>query len=238
MSDDTHDTHDHLPLKKHASASPTCAPASTGSLTRREAVLAAAAVAAQAALFGWPGTGGAQTAPAAAAAAAAANAATAATTGTVDGEAIARFLAFSKAITGHDDIDATTAARIREAMLQGDAAFAQQAASLAGLVQPGIAPDALLGAATSAGLREAALAVVTAWYTGTVVAGQKTTVVAYEQALMYRPVADALTVPTYCNEGPMWWTAAPPEVGVRTPQEAAQEAAHRSPTPPPVMRSQ
>ena len=229
MSDDTHDTHDHLPLKQHASASPTYAPASTGSLTRREAVLAAAAVAAQAALFGWPGTGGAQTAPASA---------TAATTGTVDGEAIARFLAFSKAITGHDDIDPSTAARIREAMLQGDAAFAQQAASLAGLVQPGIAPDALLGAATSAGLREAALAVVTAWYTGTVVAGQKTTVVAYEQALMYRPVADALTVPTYCNEGPMWWTAAPPEVGVRTPQEAAQEAAHRSPTPPPVMRSQ
>ena len=206
-----HDPHDHLPMKDDAS--PTPAPTPTGSLTRREAVLAAAAVAAQAALFGWPGTGGAQPAPAAAAAA---------TTGTVDGEAIARFLAFSKAITGHDDIDPLTSARIREAMLQGDAAFAQQAASLAGLVQPGIAPDALLGAATGAGLREAALAVVTAWYTGTVVAGQKTTVVAYEQALMYRPVADALTVPTYCNEGPMWWTAAPPEVGVPTPQEAAR----------------
>lgn len=229
----SHDAHDHLPLKEDASSTP--APTPTGSLTRREAVLAAAAVAAQAALFGWPGTGGAQPAPASAAAGAAARAAT---TGTVDGEALARFLAFSKAITGHDDIDPVTSARIREAMLQGDAAFAQQAASLAGLVQPGIAPDALLGAATSAGLREAALAVVTAWYTGTVVAGQKTTVVAYEHALMYRPVADALTVPTYCNEGPMWWTAAPPEVGVRTPQEAAQEAAHRSPTPPPVMRSQ
>lgn len=214
-------SHDDRSMKEDAS-SPSGAP---GGLTRRDAVFAAAAVAAQAALFGWPGTGGAQAAPAAAAAT---------TTGTVDGEAMARFLAFSKAITGHDDIDPTTAARIREAMLQGDAAFAQQAASLAGLVQPGIAPDALLGAATSAGLREAALAVVTAWYTGTVVAGQKTTVVAYEQALMYRPVADALTVPTYCNEGPMWWTAAPPDVGVPTPQEAARP----SPTPPPVMRSQ
>ncbi|MGJ7565338.1 sugar dehydrogenase complex small subunit [Variovorax sp. GB1R11] len=213
-------SHDDLSMKEDAS-NPTGAP---GGLTRREAVLAAAAVAAQAALFGWPGTGGAQ--PAAASAATAA--------GTVDGEAIARFLAFSKAITGHDDIDPTTAARIREAMLQGDAAFAQQAASLAGLVQPGIAPEALLGAATSAGLREAALAVVSAWYTGTVVAGRKTTVVAYEQALMYRPVADALTVPTYCNEGPMWWTAAPPDVGVPTPQEAARPSA----TPPPVMRSQ
>lgn len=212
-----------------STATPHAAPAG---LTRRDAVLAAAAVAAQTALFGWPGTGGAQTAPTATAAAAA----KAATTGTVDGEAIARFLAFSKAITGHDDIDPVTAARIREAMLQGDAAFAQQAASLAGLVQPGIAPDALLGAATSAGLREAALAVVTAWYTGTVVAGQKTTVVAYEHALMYRPVADALTVPTYCNEGPMWWTAAPPEAGVPTPKEA--EAVRPKPPAPPVMRSQ
>lgn len=224
-------SHDHLPSKEDASA----APASGGGLTRRDAVLAAAAVAAQAALFGWPGTGGAQPAAGTAASAGtAAGATTATASGTVDGEAIARFFAFSKAITGHDDIDPVTAARIREAMLQGDAAFAQQAATLAGLVQPGIAPEALLGAATSAGLRDAAMAVVTAWYTGTVVAGQKATVVAYEHALMYRPVADALTVPTYCNEGPMWWTAAPPEVGVPTPQEAA----HHSPTPPPVMRSQ
>jgi hypothetical protein len=223
-------SHDPLPMQEDASHAPgglhTNANASTNvsgtGLTRREAVLAAAAVAAQAALFGWPGTGGAQPAQAAAAAA------------TADGEAIARFLAFSKAITGHDDIDPATGARIREAMLQGDAAFAQQAASLAGLVQPGMAPDALLAAATGAGLREAALAVVTAWYTGTVVAGRKATVVAYEHALMYRPVADALTVPTYCNEGPMWWTAAPPEVGVPTPREAARP----SPTPPPVMRSQ
>ncbi|MFM9926458.1 sugar dehydrogenase complex small subunit [Variovorax sp. H27-G14] len=229
-------SHDDIPTREDAS-SPRGAPAG---LTRRDAVLAAAAVAAQTALFGWPGTGGAQTAPAAATGAAAGTAvattATTAATGTVDGEAIARFFAFSKAITGHDDIDPITAARIREAMLQGDAAFAQQAASLAGLVQPGIAPDALLGAATSAGLREAALSVVTAWYTGTVVAGQKTTVVAYEQALMYRPVADALTVPTYCNEGPMWWTAAPPEVGVPTPKEA--EAVRPKPPAPPVMRTQ
>ncbi|MES2533245.1 MAG: sugar dehydrogenase complex small subunit, partial [Pseudomonadota bacterium] len=120
------------------------------------------------------------------------------------------------------------------AMRQGDAASADQVDALAGLVQPGMAPDALLAAASSAGLRGTALSVVAAWYTGTVVAGGKTAVVAYEQALMYRPVADGLTVPTYCNEGPLWWTAPPPEAGVPSPQQAA----HPSPTPPPVMRSQ
>ncbi|QNK69153.1 sugar dehydrogenase complex small subunit [Variovorax sp. PAMC26660] len=204
-----------IPMKEGSATVPT-------GPTRRDVVLAAAAVAAQATFFGWPGIGDAQTSQAAGAA------------GAADPEAIGRFLAFSKAITGHDDIDPTTAARIHQAMQQGNAAFSGQSEVLARLVQPGMAPDALLTAATSAGVREAALAVVTAWYTGTVVAGSTTTVVAYEQALMYRPVADALTVPTYCNEGPMWWTAAPPEVGVPTPQEAARP----SPTPPPVMRSQ
>lgn len=195
-------------------------------LTRREAVLAAAAVASTS-LLGWSASGVAQ--PAATAAAGA--------TGTaVDAAAVGRFFAFSQAITGHEDIDAVTAGRIRAAMVQGDGAFAAQAETLAGLVQPGMAPDALLAAASGAGLRDAALAVVSAWYTGTVTAGPVTTVVAYEQALMYRPVADGLSVPTYCNEGPLWWTAAPPEVGVPTPQQAAQAKPKAS--PPPVMRSQ
>lgn len=148
--------------------------------------------------------------------------------------AVARFLDFSKAITGHDNIDPLTAGRIRDAMAHGDSTFSERADALVALMQPGMAPEALLAAASGAGLREAALAVVSAWYTGTVVAGKNTTVVAYEQALMYRPVADGLSVPTYCDEGPLWWTAAPPEVGVPTPQEAARQAA----SPPPVMRTQ
>jgi hypothetical protein len=199
-------------------------------------VLAAAAVVAQSALLGWPTAGGAQSAAnvAGAAGATGATGVAGATGAAVDSAAAARFLAFSKAITGHDDIDPLTSSRIRDAMRQADAASADQVDALVGLVQPGMAPDALLAAATSAGLRGTALSVVAAWYTGTVVAGGKTAVVAYEQALMYRPVADGLTVPTYCNEGPLWWTAPPPEAGVSAPQQAG----HPSPTPPPVMRSQ
>lgn len=193
-------------------------------IRRRDAVLAAAAVVAQSALLGWPTSGGAQAAASTAGASAV----------PADSAAVARFLAFSKAITGHDDIDPLTSSRIREAMRQGDAALAGQIDALGALLQPGMTPDALLDAAASSGLRGTALSVVAAWYTGTVVAGGKTTVVAYEQALMYRPVADGLTVPTYCNEGPLWWTAPPPEAGVPPPQQAV----HASPTPPPVMRSQ
>lgn len=37
---------------------------------------------------------------------------------------------------------------------------------------------------------------------------------------MYRPVKDALIVPTYCGNGPLWWTAAPPEVNALLPSES------------------
>ena len=46
------------------------------------------------------------------------------------------------------------------------------------------APE-LLRSAQTAGLGDAALAVVTAWYTGTVGTGAKVEVVAYADALMY-----------------------------------------------------
>lgn len=198
-------------------------------LTRREAVLAAVAVAAQATLFGWSGVSSA---------AQAATPSVAAAVGgpVVDTEAMRGFFAFSKAITGHDDIDPLTAARIREALAKSDSSFAHGADVLAQLVQqPGapIAPEALLAAATDAGLRELALLIVAAWYTGTVGAGTTASVVAYEQALMYRPVADGMSVPTYCDNGPIWWTAEPPPAGVATPKEAARPF----PGPPPVSRS-
>lgn len=196
-----------------------------GGFTRRQAVLGVAALTAQAAGLGglaaWPGAGDAQPAGAAVATLPAGDA------------AAGRFLAFSRAITGHGDLDAATAARMHAAMVHAAAGFAAQADALAALVRPGQAPEALLEAAAAAGLRDAALAVVAGWYTGTVGQGAQTTVVAYADALMYRPVADGLTVPTYCNYGPLWWTAEPPAANVPTPKETALRA-----PPPPVMRSQ
>jgi len=81
----------------------------------------------------------------------------------------------------------------------------------------------LLAAATDAApaLRELALAIVAAWYTGTVAGnpanGTKSIVVAYAEALMYRTVADGQVVPTYCNYGPLWWLKAPPPILVSAP---------------------
>ena len=53
--------------------------------------------------------------------------------------------------------------------------------------------------------------IITAWYTGTIGDDYKGTLVAYKEAFMYATVSDGLVVPTYCGNGPLWWTAPVPD---------------------------
>lgn len=125
-----------------------------------------------------------------------------------------RFLQASQVLTGYDDLDPATAQRISAAMILQQPAMAAQLSTLADLVQTpaniGTA-EALLAAARHAGAGEAALAVVAAWFKGTVGHGQSAQLVAYQQALMYRPASDGLIVPTYCGNGPLWWSEPIPD---------------------------
>ena len=133
------------------------------------------------------------------------------------------FYTLSQTITGHRDLSAGTASRIEHAMRTNMPGFAEQLPRLGALLVTGQEARTLLAAATAAdpGLRELALAIVAAWYTGTVAGhaanGSKSVVVAYAEALMYRTVADGQVVPTYCNYGPLWWLKAPPAVRVAAP---------------------
>jgi hypothetical protein len=141
------------------------------------------------------------------------------------------FLRLSKAVTGHDDLDATTASRLLAALQRADAAFNGRAAGLARLMQARLTQDArtpetLLAAADTAGLRDTMLTLVSAWYTGTVGHGQQAEMVSYANSLMYRPVSDGLPVPTYCLNGPLWWPGPPPAAGVSPPAG--------TPLPPPA----
>ena len=132
------------------------------------------------------------------------------------------FLALSRAMTGHGDLDAVTASRIHAAMTANDLGFSDRARQLAGLAATHADPTALLAAADGVGLRDTMLAIVSAWYTGTVGTGSKAVVVAYADALMYWPVKDGLIVPTYCSNGPLWWTRPAPPAGITPPASAAQ----------------
>jgi hypothetical protein len=127
------------------------------------------------------------------------------------------FLALSRAVTGHDDIDAVTASRIYAAMEKNDPGFAVRVNQLADLAKGQPDPKTLLAAAEGQGLKDTMLAIVSAWYTGTVGDGSNGVVVSYVDALMYRPVQDGMTVPTYCSYGPLWWTRPVPPAKVTPP---------------------
>jgi hypothetical protein len=140
------------------------------------------------------------------------------------------FLHLSRALTGYSDLDATTAARISFGFGQIFPDLKAHFPALAAMTAKHTQPTDLLAAATQAGLAEPALAIVAAWYKGTVGQGQSAITVAYADALMNRPVSDALYPPTYELGGPGWWTAEPPPIGVSAPVERpAVQAPPRSP---------
>jgi hypothetical protein len=122
------------------------------------------------------------------------------------------FHTFSIALTGRNDLSPVTSKRIFDALRQEREIGAERLLALTGLADANRSPEALKAAAGTRGLGSELMRVLTAWYTGTVDTVSGPVVVAYRDALMYQPVADGMTVPTYCNKGPMWWTGLPPEI--------------------------
>lgn len=125
-----------------------------------------------------------------------------------------RFLGLSRKVTGYDDLNPLTASRIYDALAADGVAALEKLLALADGKGDAKAIQTL---AREAGLGDTLTAVVSAWYTGTVTSKAQATVVAYREALMYRPVEDGLTVPTYCNKGPMWWQDTLPPGVTRKP---------------------
>lgn len=119
------------------------------------------------------------------------------------------FLSLSQALTGKQDLDPATAGRILQALASIEPAVHAQCPALSRLATQAANPTALVDAAGEA--KPAALAIIAAWYTGTVGKGTQAVTVAYRDALMQRTVDDGLSPPTYAMGGPGWWTAAPPE---------------------------
>lgn len=174
---------------------------------RRAILLGIAAVAVETGLSGYPGVLAAQTSSAASTAAL-----TAAPVPAAASLADPGFLLLSQRLTDHASINPVTARRIRDALAPAGVKQAAQVDQLIALASQHTTAESLLEAATQVGLKDLALGIVSAWYTGTVGQGTSAVMVAYEEALMYQPVRDGLTVPTYCNFGPLWWTGMPPDV--------------------------
>ncbi len=139
-----------------------------------------------------------------------------------------RFLSLSRSLTGHADLDPVLASRLYAALVGVRSDFQNEMSQLAALAPAVLSPGQLLAKAGEAGLKEAALAIVAAWYTGSVVDAMNAPMVAYRDALMYRTVSDGLPVPTYCFARPGWWVGDPPELGI-----AVVVPRHFEPAPPP-----
>lgn len=123
-----------------------------------------------------------------------------------------RFLDVSMRLTEKADLPDVTSRRILAALAADDADFDENLLRLAALGNGAPVGMTLKSQADAAGLETVVSRIVAAWYCGTVDTKSGPVVVSYHDALMYRPVADGLTVPTYCSNGPLWWSGLPPEV--------------------------
>jgi hypothetical protein len=135
------------------------------------------------------------------------------------------FFRVSQILTGYTELDPHTSVRISKALIEQQPDMSDSLLLLGNLAKDPantVSAHVFLSAAQQINQKPAALAVVAAWFKGTVGHGQEAVLVTYQQALMYRPASDGLIVPTYCGNGPLWWTAPIPDAtapaaGPRTP---------------------
>jgi hypothetical protein len=123
------------------------------------------------------------------------------------------FLVLSQRLTGRTGFDTVLSKRVYDALARSDNQFTQNVAALNTWLQGhgGVPSDTVTQAlqADQPPLAKSVGAIMRAWYLGLVGDMPHVEVVAYEQALMFEPVKDVLTIPSYCRDVPFYWTRKP-----------------------------
>jgi hypothetical protein len=123
------------------------------------------------------------------------------------------FLALSTRLTARTRFDPVLARRVYDALARADNQFAQNVGALNSWLQGhgGVPSDRVTQALQTdqPALAKTVGAVVRAWYLGLVGDIPHVQVVAYESALMFDPVKDVLTIPSYCRDVPFYWMQKP-----------------------------
>jgi hypothetical protein len=123
------------------------------------------------------------------------------------------FLALSQRLTGHTGFDAVLGKRVYDALAKSDSQFSQNVAALNTWLQGhgGVPSDTVTQAlqVDQPALAKSVSAIMRAWYLGLVGDMPHVDVVAYEKALMFEPVKDVLTIPSYCRDVPFYWAQKP-----------------------------
>lgn len=123
------------------------------------------------------------------------------------------FVALSQQLTGRKTLDATLARRIHDALVKADTAFVKNVAALNIWLKThgGVPSDTVTAAlaVSDAPLAKTVGSIMRGWYLGLVGEMPTVRVLAYERALMFDPVSDVLTIPSYCRDVPFYWTHKP-----------------------------
>jgi len=123
------------------------------------------------------------------------------------------FIALSQHLTGRTGFDKTLGQRVYVTLARSSSQFGQHVVALNTWLQNhgGVPSDTVTDAIKSDQPELAATVgdVMRAWYLGLVGESPHVQVVAYEKALMFDPVNDVLTIPSYCRDVPFYWTQKP-----------------------------
>lgn len=123
------------------------------------------------------------------------------------------FIALSGKLTGHTRFDPVLGKRAYDALAKADDQFAGNVGALNAWLQThgGVPLDTVTQAlqAEQPKLAKTVSAITRAWYLGLVGESPNVQVIAYERALMFEPVKDILTIPSYCRDVPFYWTSKP-----------------------------
>jgi fructose 5-dehydrogenase small subunit len=123
------------------------------------------------------------------------------------------FIALSQKLTGRASFNPVLAKRAYDALSKADNQFMQNVATLNTWLHThgGVPSDTVIAALQpdAPALAKTVAAIVRAWYLGLVGEMPNVQVIAYESALMFEPVNDVLTVPSYCRDVPFYWSQKP-----------------------------
>ena len=140
-------------------------------------------------------------------------------------------MGLSERLTGRTSLNRAIGERLLKALVEQNPDFNQRMQALLDLwqQQPDLTPDNLIPTlqAQQPQLADATKLIVAAWYLGQVggntlpqpepehqraskePVSAQTVVVSYEEALMFEPVKDVLTIPSYCRDVPGYWAKKP-----------------------------
>ncbi|QOF94499.1 sorbitol dehydrogenase family protein [Novacetimonas hansenii] len=123
-------------------------------------------------------------------------------------DSIVQFMLVSKLLVPHE-LDPFVGHKIHNALSDAEEGFDNTVTALQDFIMKNAVVDVehLMPALTDTILKNSALKIISAWYSGVVHGKSGDRVVAFEEALMFKVTNDVMTIPSYAKSAPNAWDA-------------------------------